>query len=326
MTRLVDGKWVTGPGHNLGDKGREQRREVIRDIVTIDGSSGFPAEPGRYYLVLCPGCPHSHTVYIAYKLKGLDLAVSTIGTHPVMAENAREFGDNEKATRDAVSGYRFLYEMYQATNSEYTGRPSVPVLWDQRIGRIVSNNTTDIFSMFNSVFNEYAREPSIDFRPPDLEKNIEHCKDELFQGVIAQVYRVGFAQTQDEYDANEPALFEALDLLEERLARQRYLLGARLTEADWTLLPSLLRFDAIYNTFFQCARRRIQDYHHLFGYLRELYQIPGVSETFDLDAAKKHYYLTHRHLNPRRIIPRTPDHDWFAPHRRNELAAEPWQQ
>lgn len=142
--------------------------------------------------------------------------------------------------------------------------------------------------------------------------------------MIGQVYRVGFAHSQNEYDVNEAALFKALDLLEERLAQQRYLLGARLTEADWTLLPSLLRFDAIYNILFRCARRRVEDFSQLSGYIRELYQIPGVSETFDLDAAKKHYYLTHRHLNPRGIIPRTPDLDWYAPHGRNGLAAEPW--
>lgn len=309
MGMIIDGIWQSDASLRLGRTGWEPRREPFRKRVTADGSSGFPAERGRYHLIGCPGCPHAHRTAIVRRLKQLDGVVSTTEVRPVMGEDGREFGNLDTARVDPVTGFRYLYEVYIAADPEYTGRASTPVLWDRNTRALVSNNTDDIFAMLNREFD--ALTPSRDdFRPEHLVADIDRLKGELYERFVAVVYRCGFARDQDIYDLNITVLAEAIDELEMRLGRTPFLLGNAPTEADWMLFVSLVRYDAIYHVLFRCTSRRIDDCPNLTAYIRRLYEIPGIAETFDLGIAMQHYYLSHVHINPTAIVPKMPRLSW----------------
>ena len=305
MTMIVDGVWRAEPSLRLGHDGWEPRREPFRDLVTADGSSGLPASAGRYHLIGCPGCPHAHRVALARKLKGLEDVVTLSEVRPVMTEHGREFGIVERATPDPVSGYRYLYEVYVAADSHYTGRASTPVLWDRQRKTIVSNNTDDIFAMLNRAFDALAS-ARFDFRPDALCADIDQWKRTIYERFVSVVYKCGFAADQETYDRATETLVAAFDELEERLGQTPFLLGDQPTEADWMLFASLVRYDAIYHVLFRCTARRVADSPNLSGYVSRLLAIPGVAETFDLHQTMRHYYLSHRHINPRGIVPQVP--------------------
>ena len=298
-----------------GDFVRQQSR--FRDWVTADGSSGFKAEPGRYHLYIALACPWSHRAVIVRKLKGLEGTIGVSWIHPYRDERGWAFPGGEFT--DDLHGWDFLSEAYDATVDGYDGRVSVPVLWDKETGRIVSNESADIIRMLNSEFDEWG-DASVDLYPEDLRAQIDELDDWIYANLNNGVYQAGFAESQEAYDAAYDRVARILPELEERLSSRRYLTGDRITEADWRLFVTLVRFDAVYHTHFRCNGVRVCELLNLWGYTRDLYQQPGVAETVDMDQIKRHYYTTHDMLNPKRIIPAGgPRHeDFMAPHGRGE--------
>jgi len=324
MGQLVDGVWVGDPGTmDRTKQGRFQRSVTqFRDWITADGSSGFKAEAGRYHLYISHACPWAHRTMIFRALKGLEDVISVSVVSPLMMENGWEFGGYEGATTDPVNGADFMHQVYTRADPHYSGRASVPVLWDKETATIVNNESAEIIRMLNSAFDGFG-DAGLDFYPQDLAAEIDAVNAPIYENINNGVYRCGFATTQEAYEEAFDALFAELDRLEEVLARQRYLLGSRLTEADWRLFTTLVRFDAVYNGHFKCNLRRIVDYPNLSGYLRELYQVPGVAPTVNLDHIKTHYYYSHRSINPTGIVPVGPVLDFSRPHGRDALPAEP---
>ncbi len=324
MGRMVDGVWHTDE-QMAGSDGRFHRAETsFRNWITADGSpgpsgeGGFPAEAGRYHLYAAWACPWAHRTLILRKLKRLEALVSVSFVETVLGDDGWTFSPRRP---DPLGGRTRLHEVYAAARGDYTGRASVPVLWDSKRTTIVSNESSEIIRMFNSAFDGIGGDAARDYYPKPLRAEIDRLNDLIYATVNDGVYRSGFARTQKAYDEAATALFATLDQIEQRLAANRYLTGDRLTEADWRLFPTLFRFDAIYATHFKCNLRRIADYPNLSGYLRELYQMPGIAETTDLADAKAHYFLSHRSINPRGIIPIGPDIDLTAPHGRERLRA-----
>lgn len=266
----------------------------------------LPARPGRYHLYVALACPWSHRAAIGRALKGLEDSVGISYLHPYRDERGWAFtGDGYS---DPVNGFKYLAEAYEETEPGYDGRISVPVLWDGDTRRIVSNESHDILRMFN------AADPEGDLYPPDLRDEIDHLNERIYATVNNGVYRAGFARTQEAYDEAFGELFETLAYLEELLSTRRYLAGDRITEADWRLFPTLVRFDPVYYVHFRCNGRRLVDHPNLWAYARELYQRPGIAETVAMDEIREHYYTTHDELNPKRIVPRGPlDLYWSAP-------------
>ena len=306
-------------GREITRDGRFERQEsAFRGRVTADGSSGFPAEAGRYHLYVALACPWSHRALIARRLKGLEEAVGISYADPFRDARGWAFSGGEYV--DEVNGWAFLSEAYAATDPGFSGRVTVPVLWDTRTGTIVSNESSDIMRMFNDGFGALARS-AVDLCPPTLREEIDAVNAFVYENVNNGVYRAGFATTQEAYDEAYERLFEALDQLEARLAASRFLLGDSPTEADWRLFPTLVRFDSVYYTHFKCDRRRLVDYRELWGYARDLYQQPGIASTVAMDQIKRHYFTTHDQLNPSRIIPRGPDVDFMAAHHRGGIVA-----
>ncbi len=320
MGMLVEGVWIEDDSaYRNREDGRYVRAETqFRDRVTADGSSPFPAAPGRYHLYVSLACPWAHRTLIFRSLKKLQDVVSISVVDPVMGPEGWVFSDAPGAIPDTVNGARALYEIYLKARPDYTGRVSVPVLWDRETGTIVSNESADIIRMFNSAFDAFT-DSRADFYPADLADEIDRINERVYAAVNNGVYRAGFARTQEAYEEAVEALFEALDDLERRLAGQRYLVGDRLTEADWRLFTTLVRFDPVYVGHFKCNIRRLVDYPNLWAYTRELYQVPGVAETVDLDHIKQHYYRSHASINPTGIVPRGPEIDFAAPHGRERL-------
>lgn len=292
-----------------------RRDSVFRKWVTADGSSGFLAEPGRYHLYVSLACPWAHRTIIFRKLKRLERVVSLSVVDPVRDGTGWAFREVPGAGEDPVNGFEHLAEAYLATNPAYAGNVTVPVLWDRDSGTIVNNESPEIIRMLGSAFDAFT-DAKEDYYPPKLREQIDKVNHRVYETVNNGVYRCGFAQTQGAYDQAFRALFESLDWLEERLSRQRYLVGARITEADWRLFTTLVRFDAVYVGHFKCNRNRIVDMPNLWGFARELYQWPGVAETVNFDHIKRHYFMTHPSLNPSRIVPAGPRVDWTAPHGR----------
>jgi putative glutathione S-transferase len=286
-------------------------RSRFRGRVTADGSSGLPAEAGRYHLYVSLACPWAHRTLIVRKVKRLEGAISISVVDPIRDERGWRF-----AGRDALEGFAYLSEAYRATDPDYEGRVTVPVLWDKERRLIVNNESADIVRMLGSEFDAFG-DPALRLYPEALREEIDAVNDLVYENVNDAVYRAGFAATQEAYEHAVDRLFETLDGLEERLSRQRYLAGDEITEADWRLFTTLVRFDSVYHGHFKCNVRRIVDYPALWAYTRELYQVPGVAETVDLDQIKRHYYGTHASLNPTGIIPRGPDLDFSAPHGRD---------
>ena len=296
---------------------RQQSR--FRDWVGADGSAAFPAEPGRYHLYVSLACPWASRTVIVRRLKRLEDVIGLTVVDPLRDERGWRFTAEEP---DPVNGFAFLSEAYRASDPAFDGRVTVPVLWDRQSGRIVNNESADIVRMLNSAFDAWG-DASVDLYPEPLRAEIDAINERVYETINNGVYRAGFATTQEAYEEAFAALFDSLDWLEERLAQRRYLLGDAITEADWRLFVTLVRFDAVYVGHFKCNLRRIADYPNLSGFLRDLYQQPGIAATVDFDHIKRHYYMTHAQLNPTRIVPKGPLLDLGAPHGREALAAAP---
>ncbi|MDJ0981763.1 MAG: glutathione S-transferase family protein [Kiloniellales bacterium] len=319
MGKLVDGVWHDVWYDTKKSGGRFQRSDsAFRDWVTADGSSGFKAEPGRYHLYVSLACPWAHRTLIFRKLKRLEQVISVDVVHWHMAENGWEFGieDGDDATTgDRLLGKDFLHQVYTTARPDYTGRVTVPVLWDKQSNTIVSNESAEIIRMLNGAFDEWG-DAELDFYPKALRSEIEAVNEPIYHRINNGVYKAGFATTQSAYDQAFAELFETLDELEGRLGRQRYLAGEVITEADWRLFTTLLRFDPVYHGHFKCNLRRLIDYPNLWAYTRELYQVPGVAETVNLHHIKQHYYASHRSVNPTGIVPLGPEIDFTTLHGR----------
>ena len=293
----------------------KRQEDAFRDWVKRDGSTPYRPAAGRYHLYVSLACPWAHRTIILRKLKGLEGAVGMTVVDPVRDERGWAFRDGPDHTTDPVNGFQFLSEAYAATDPAFDGRVTVPVLWDTETKRIVSNSDDDLLRMLNSEFSEFATN-DYDFYPPDLADEIDTINQQVYERVNNGVYRAGFATRQGPYESAAKRLFETLDELDARLATRRYLLGSRMTEADWRLFPTLIRFDAVYHGHFKCNVRRIVDYPNLWPYLRDLYQHDGVAETVNFDHIKRHYYMTHERINPTRVVPIGPALDLDAPHGR----------
>ena len=325
MGVLVEGKWQDKWYDTEASGGKFEREDAgFRNWVTADGSAGpsgkggFKAEADRYHLYVSLACPWAHRTTIYRKLKGLEDMISMSVVHPYMGEHGWTFAEGECVTGDPIGNADYMYEVYTAAKSDYTGRVTVPVLWDKQTNTIVSNESAEIIRMFNSAFDEVGATAG-DFLPSDLVEDIDEINEFIYSAVNNGVYKAGFATTQEAYEEPVTALFEALDTLEARLADRRYLMGDAITEADWRLFTTLVRFDAVYVGHFKCNIRRIVDYPNLWGYLRDLYQVPGIAETVNMDHIKTHYYTSHDTINPTGIIPAGPVLDFNEPHDRVSL-------
>jgi glutathionyl-hydroquinone reductase len=299
----------------------ERQRYAIRDRVTADGSSGFRAEPGRYHLYVSLACPWAHRSIIVRKLLGLEDVISLSVVDPIRDERGWAFREGPGHSHDPVNGFAFLSEAYLRTDPSYTGRYTVPCLWDRQTGRLVSNNFPDITIDMETAFAAYQRVDAPDLYPDHLRPEIDEINALVYEDVNNGVYKAGFATSQEAYEQAVSALFARLDWLEERLATRRYLVGGQLTEADIRLFPTLVRFDAVYVGHFKCNLRRLVDYANLWGYARDIYQRDGIGETVNFDHIKRHYYMTHPQVNPNRIVPLGPLVDWTQAHGRDRLEA-----
>ena len=328
MGYLVDGQW-SDAWYDTGKTGGKFVRDTskFRNWVTPDGApgpsgdGGFKAESGRYHLYVSYACPWAHRALIFRALKGLVPHIGVSVVHPDMLSDGWTFAnDFPGATGDRLHGLPFLRDLYTRAKPDVFGRVTVPVLWDTQRDTIVSNESAEIIRMLNSAFDGITGNTD-DYWPETLRAAIEPVNQRIYDGLNNGVYKSGFATTQEAYDSAVRRLFDTLDWLEERLATRRYLMGERVTEADWRLLPTLLRFDAVYHGHFKCNRRRLVDYPALWAWTRELYQWPGVADTFNLEHVVRHYHYSHATINPHRILPIGPELDFMAPHGRERLQA-----
>ena len=293
--------------------------DAFRDWVTADGSSGFPAEAGRYHLYVSLACPWAHRTIIVRALKGLEHAIGMTVVDPIRDDEGWAFRDGDGTTRDPVNGFAYLAEAYRATDPNYHGRVTVPVLWDTVTKRIVSNSDDDIMRMFETEFDAFAKLRELDLYPEHRRAEIDELNELIYETVNDGVYRAGFAVTQAAYAEAAYRVFDTLDELDARLRNTRYLFGNAPVETDWRLFVTLVRFDAVYHGHFKCNLRRIADYPNLYGYLRDLYQIDHIATTVNFDHIKCHYYVTHDEINPTRIVPIGPEQHLDAPHHRERL-------
>jgi len=328
MGLLVDGEWHDQWYDTDSTGGRFERdKAAFRNWVTADGSpgpqgaGGFRAEPDRYHLYVAYACPWANRTLIFRKLKGLERMIPISVVNPLMRDKGWTFEDGYKVRPDPIHHAEFMYQVYTAAKPDYSGRVTVPVLWDKQKNTIVSNESADIIRMFNSAFDEVGASEG-DYYPEDLREEIDAINETIYNNVNNGVYKAGFATTQDAYEEAVIPLFETLDELESRLDEKRYLCGSRITEADWRLFTTLIRFDAVYVGHFKCNIRRIEDYPNLSNYLRELYQVPGIAETVDFHAIKLHYYGSHDTINPHYIVPLGPALDFHRKHDRARLPAD----
>ncbi|HVL58032.1 MAG TPA: glutathione S-transferase family protein [Burkholderiaceae bacterium] len=322
MGRLVDGRWVDTWYDTRNTGGRFQREQSkFRGWVTVDGGPGpnaepgFPAAAGRYHLYVSRACPWAHRTLIFRSIKGLTDLIGVSVTHWLMRENGWTFDAGDGVVPDSVNGAHCLHQVYTAADPSYTGRVTVPVLWDKQSATIVSNESADIIRMMNSAFDGCGAAPG-DYYPAELRSEIDALNQRIYDTVNNGVYKAGFATTQQAYEEAVGPLFETLDWLEQRLSAKRYLCGSTITEADWRLFTTLLRFDAVYHGHFKCNLRRIVDYPNLWAHTRALYQWPGVRQTVDFGHIKRHYYQSHATINPTGIVPAGPAIDFDAPHGR----------
>ena len=325
MGLLVDGQWQDKWYDTKASEGRFEREDAgFRNWVTADGSAGpsgiggFKAEPNRYHLYVSLACPWAHRTTIYRKLKGLEDMISLSVVHPFMGDKGWTFAEGAGVIADPIVKADYLYEVYIAAKPDYTGRVTVPILWDKETNTIVSNESSEIIRMFNSAFDEVGA-TAVNFLPTELLAEVDTVNEFVYSAVNNGVYKAGFATTEAAYREAVVTLFDALDTLEARLVDQRYLLGNTITEADWRLFTTLVRFDAVYVGHFKCNIRRIVDYPNLWGYLRDLYQVPGIAETVNIEHIKAHYYTSHANINPTRIIPVGPLLDFNAAHDRAHL-------
>jgi len=316
MGLLVDGEWHDIWYDTKSNDGRFVRAGAhFRDRVTADGSSGFKGESGRYHLYVSYACPWAHRTLIYRKLKGLEDHVSVSVVNPLMLDQGWSFDPDDGVVPDPISHVRYLREVYTAAKPDYSGRVTVPVLWDKEKGTIVNNESSEIIRFFDHEFDDVgASGPR--FCPPELEADIDAVNEFVYSSMNNGVYKCGFATTQKAYDEAVKALFAALAQIDLRLSGSRYLVGETLTEADWRLFPTLLRFDPVYVGHFKCNIKRLVDFPNLWAYTRELYQVPGVAETVHMDHIKGHYYRSHSSLNPSGVVPAGPEIDFTEPHGR----------
>lgn len=323
MGLLVDGQWHDQWYDTSETGGRFVRTESqFRNRITADGSAGetgeagFAAQSGRYHLYVSYACPWAHRALIFRALKGLQSHISVSAVDPLMLENGWEFGQDE--LRDPLFGSDYLYQIYTRNQPDYSGRVTVPVLWDKQREMIVNNESSEIIRMLNTAFNDITGNHD-DYYPVGLQDEINQINELVYDKVNNGVYKCGFATTQEAYEEAFHELFDTLEQLEQRLAGQRYLVGSRQTEADWRLFTTLLRFDPVYVGHFKTNLKRIADYPNLDNYLRELYQVPGVAETVHMDHIKQHYYRSHTTINPTGVVPAGPQLDLTAAHDRRKF-------
>lgn len=302
---MIDGKW-TNEEYEKDEKGRFQRNPTtFRDRITADGSSGFPAVADRYHLYVSYACPWAHRTLIMRSLKRLEDAISISVVDPFMAEDGWEFSDFPGTIPDTVNHTDYLREVYAKADSNYTGRVTVPILWDKQTGTIVNNESREIIRMLDTEFEKIAKN-QVNLCPQELQTEIDRAIDEIYQPINNGVYKAGFARSQEAYEEAVTELFAALDRWEKVLDKQQYLCGDMLTEADICMFTTLFRFDAVYYVHFKCNLRHIWDYPNLWNYLKKIYQHPEVKETCNLEHIKLHYYQSHPHINPSGIVPNGP--------------------
>ncbi len=328
MGLLVDGTWHDHWYDTKSTGGAFKRSAAqFRNWITADGSagpsgkSGFKAESGRYHLYVSLACPWAHRTLIFRKLKQLDSHIDVSAVHPDMMDQGWTFeADAHGATGDPLFGSEFAHQIYTRADPNYSGRVTVPILWDKQQNTIVSNESSEIIRMFNSAFNGITGNTN-DYWPAPMRDAIEEVNIRIYDTLNNGVYKSGFATTQAAYGAAVHPLFDTMDWLEERLSQNRYLMGDRVTEADWRLFTTLVRFDPVYHLHFKCNRKRLMDYPNLWAYTRELYQWPGVAETVGMEHIVRHYHYSHNSINPHRIIPINPQIDFMAPHGRDQRSA-----
>ena len=325
MGLLQEGRWVDTWYNTKDTGGRFMRRaSQFRNWITSDGSpgpsgeGGFKAEAGRYHLYVSLACPWAHRTLIFRALKGLEGIISLSIVHWYMGENGWTFQIGDGTAPDIVNGAEYLYQVYTAAKSDYSGRVTVPVIWDKKTKTIVSNESSEIIRMLNTAFDDIGAKPG-DYYPEALRLEIDGLNDRIYDTVNNGVYKSGFATTQKAYDEAIVPLFETLDWLDEKLGKQRYLTGNQITEADWRLFTTLVRFDPVYVGHFKCNIRLIADYENLPGYVRDLYQQPEIAKTVNMQHIKDHYYASHESINPNRVIPAGPRVDYTQPHERDKF-------
>lgn len=329
MGLLQEGKWVDRWYETKSHQGRFRRKDAqFRNWITknglpgVSGEGGFKAVPGRYHLYVSFACPWAHRTLLFRTLKGLENLISVSVVHWHMAENGWTFEDNEDVGSDNINGAQYLHQIYTAAVSDYSGRVTVPVLWDKERQTIVSNESSEIIRMFNSAFDEIGAK-NADYYPEKLRAEIDALNTRIYDTVNNGVYKTGFATTQEAYEEAIMPLFNTLDWLEERLSKTRFLTGETITEADWRLFTTLVRFDSVYVGHFKCNLRRLVDYHNLWGFVRDLYQKPGIAATVHMDHIKAHYYVSHKTINPTGIVPLGPEIDFWALHDRSSIGNSP---
>ena len=322
MGLLQDGKWVDQWYDTESSGGHFVRKAPqFRSWVTVDGTAGpsgdggFKAESGRYHLYVSLACPWAHRTLIFRALKELEQMVSVSVVHWYMAEDGWTFAAGDGVLPDTVNDAQLMHEVYTKAMSDYSGRVTVPVLWDKQTKTIVSNESSEIIRMFNSAFDGIGAKAG-DYYPPDMRSETDSLNERIYATVNNGVYQCGFATTQAAYQEAVTPLFDTLDWLEDRLRSKRYLTGDQITEADWRLFTTLIRFDAVYVGHFKCNIRRIADYPNLSEYLRDLYQQPGIAKTVNMEHIKRHYYESHETINPSRVVPQGPVIDFTVPHNR----------
>jgi putative glutathione S-transferase len=323
VNTFVDGEWRTDVDPTSGEDGEFERQETsFRDRVEADPDAEFPAEPDRYHLYVSSACPWAHRTLLTRALKGLEDAISVDIVDPYRDEGGWQFTpEKEGATEDSINGFDYLREVYVEADPDYTGRVTVPVLWDTERETIVNNESKEIMRMLDTAFHEYGN--GVDLYPEGYQDEVDRIIEEIYEPINNGVYRAGFAGSQEAYDRAVNELFDALDHWDEVLADQRYLAGDRLTEADVAMFTTLVRFDQVYHTHFMCNRQFVREYDHLWPYLRDLYGTPGVAGTVKMDHIREHYYTTHPDVNPKRIVAVGPDLDFEAPHDRDDLPGDP---
>lgn len=316
MGLLVDGQWHD-QWYDTGKTGGKFVREESQFRAAL-GQEEYPAQSGRYHLYVSLACPWAHRALIFRELKSLVDHIDISVVSPLMLENGWTFDRDTGSSGDALYDLKYLYQLYRRNQADYSGRVTVPVLWDSEGETIVNNESADIIRQFNSAFNELTGNED-DYYPESLRTEIDRVNAQVYDQINNGVYRAGFATTQSAYEEAYDALFDALDGLESKLARQRFVAGERITEADWRLFTTLVRFDAVYHGHFKCNRQRLEEFSALSAYLRELYQWPGIAKTVNFEHIKLHYYRSHKTINPSGIVPVGPDIDYWRPHERHDL-------
>jgi len=310
MVHTIAGTKIAQFPKETGAKGEFIRQEsIFRNWVTASGESGYLAELDRYHLYVSLACPWAHRTVIFRKLKKLEGVISLSVVDPIRDHRGWRFTGSEGEFPDEINGFSLLSEAYLKSDPSFDGRVTVAVLWDKKTQRIVNNESSEIIRMLNAEFNAFT-ESTIDYYPVELREEIDEINAFVYTNINNGVYRTGFATTQAAYEKAFTALFATLDNLEERLSGQSYLLGNQITEADWRLFTTLVRFDAVYYSHFKCNQKRLVDYLHLWRYTRNLYQVPGVADTVNMEHIKRHYYGTHASLNPTGIVPKGPEIDF----------------